>query len=86
MAVLTKRPIQIYLEEQQDRALRRIAEDKGISLSELIRRSIDLYLENLPVEDDPALKIVGLGRSRLGDLAAKHDEYLTRWEKEASQP
>ncbi len=80
MAVLTKRPIQIYLEEQQDRALRRIAEDKGISLSELIRRSIDLYLENLPVEDDPALKIVGLGRSGLGDLAAKHDEYLTRWE------
>jgi 16S rRNA U516 pseudouridylate synthase RsuA-like enzyme len=86
MAVLAKRPIQIYLEERQDRALRRIAEEKGISLSELIRRSIDLYLENLPVEDDPALKIVGLGRSGLGDLAERHDEYLTRWEKETNQP
>jgi len=86
MATLTKRPIQVYLEERQDSALRRIAESKDVSLSELIRRSIDLYLNNLSIEDDPAMKIVGLGRSGLGDLSEKHDEYLIEWEKEANQP
>ena len=86
MATLTKRPIQVYLEERQDNALRRIAESRDVSLSELIRRSIDLYLNNLPVQDDPAMRIVGLGRSGLGDLSEKHDEYLIEWEKEANQP
>jgi hypothetical protein len=86
MATLTKRPVQVYLEERQDSALRRIAESRDVSLSELIRRSIDLYLNNLPIEDDPAMKIVGLGRSGLGDLSEKHDEYLIEWEKEGNQP
>jgi len=86
MATLTKRPVQVYLEERQDSALRRIAESRNVSLSELIRRSIDLYLNNLPIEDDPAMKIVGLGRSGLGDLSEKHDKYLIEWEKESNQP
>lgn len=86
MATLTKRPIQVYLEERQDNALRRIAEGKDVSLSELIRRSIDLYLNNLPVQDDPAMRIVDLGRSGLDDLSERHDEYLIEWEKEDNQP
>lgn len=85
MTTLTKRPIQVYLEERQDRALRHIADEKEVSLSELIRRSIDLYLENLPLEDDPSMKIIGLGHSGLGDLSEKHDDYLIEWEKEDNQ-
>lgn len=30
----------------------------------------------IPIEQDPALKIIGLGRSGRGDLAENHDKYL----------
>ena len=76
MATLTKRPIQVYLEERQDRALRRLAAEEGVSLSELIRRSVDLLLAQLPVERDPAWKIIGLGRSDVNDLGTRHDDHL----------
>ncbi len=85
MKTLTRRPIQVYLEESQDRILRAAAKSQGISIAELIRRSVDRYLADLPVEDDPAMRLIALGRSGLGDLAEKHDEYLVRWEKGDNQ-
>lgn len=86
MTTLTKRPIQVYLEEHQDRALRAVAEAQNVSIAELVRRSVDLLLAQLPIEDDPAMKIVGLGHSGIGDLAEKHDEYLARFERERNSP
>lgn len=86
MTTLTKRPIQVYLEERQDRALRALAGAQQVSIAELIRRSVDLLLEELPIEDDPAMKIVGLGDSGIGDLAEKHDEYLAKFERERNSP
>ncbi|MFB0537382.1 MAG: CopG family transcriptional regulator [Anaerolineae bacterium] len=82
MARLTKRPIQIYLEQGQDRALRALAQKLGLSIAELVRRSIDHYLAELPVEEDPALSIVGLGHSGVGDLAAEHDRYIAISQRE----
>ena len=76
MATLTKRPIQIYLEERQSKALRRLAKDEGVSLSELIRRGVDLLLAQVPIEKDPAWNIIGLGDSDVSDLATRLDEYL----------
>lgn len=76
MTTLTRRPIQVYLEERQNQALRRLATEEGVSLSELIRRGVDLLLAELPVEKDPAWKIVGLGSSDVSDLGTRHDEYL----------
>jgi hypothetical protein len=81
----TKRPIQVYLEEHQDHILRALAESKQISIAELIRRSVDRYLEELPIEDDPALKIIGLGEGP-GDLAEQHDDYIIQFERESNQP
>ncbi len=78
MTTLAKRPIQVYLEEQQDRALRKLAAEQGVSLSELIRRSVDLLLAQVPAEEDPAWKIIGLGRSNIADLGTRHDEYLVQ--------
>jgi hypothetical protein len=78
MATLTKRPIHVYLEERQDRALRRLAAEEGVSLSELIRRSVDLMIEQLPVEQDPAWKIIGLGNTATSDLGTHHDQHLMR--------
>jgi len=86
MATLTKRPIQVYLEERQDRALRALAKAQQVSIAELIRRSVDLLLAELPIEDDPAMRIVGLGDSGLGDLAENHDKYLTTFERERNAP
>jgi hypothetical protein len=72
------KPIQIYLKPEQDQALRHLAKRLGISIAELIRRSVDMYLHSLPVEDDPALRLVGLGRSGRHDLSADHDRVLAQ--------
>jgi hypothetical protein len=84
MRALAKKPIQIYLEPAQDKALRILARRKGISLAELIRRTIDHYLAELPVEEDPALRVIGLGRSGRGDMASKHDDYFAALAKEGN--
>ena len=55
---------------------------EGISLAELIRRTIDRYLAELPVEEDPALRVIGLGRSGRSDMASKHDDYLAALARE----
>ena len=82
MSALAKKPIQIYLEPVQDKALRVLAGREGISLAALIRRTIDHYLAELPVEEDPALQVIGLGRSGREDMASKHDEYLAALTRE----
>jgi len=82
MRALAKKPIQIYLEPVQDKALRALAGREGISLAALIRRTIDHYLAELPVDEDPALQVIGLGRSGREDMALKHDDYLAALTRE----
>ena len=48
-----------------------------MSLAELVRQGVDRLLEEAPVEEDPLWKIVGIMDSGVGDLAEKHDKYLT---------
>lgn len=85
MARLTKKAIQIYLEPAQDRALRGLAQRRGVSIGALIRQSVQRYLEaEVPVEEDPAMGIVALGRSGRGDLSPGHDKYLAQGEGESS--
>ena len=52
---------------------------KGVSKAEIIRRSLENLLKELPVEEDPALGLLGLGRSGKRDLSDKHDQYLSRY-------
>ena len=74
MREATKRPLQIYLEGRQERVLRALAAREHVSLAELIRRSVDRYLEEaVSPEQDPSLGIIGLGRSGRGDLSVEHD-------------
>ena len=79
MRTLKKKPLQIYIEPKQELLLESIAKKKGTSKAEIIRRSLDTYLGNLPVEEDPAINIIGLGRSGKEDISKKHDIYLTRY-------
>ncbi|MDO8692359.1 MAG: CopG family transcriptional regulator [Dehalococcoidia bacterium] len=86
MARLTKRPMQIYLEPAQDRALRILAERRGTSIGALIRQGVQKYLdEEVPPDEDPALGIVALGGSGKGDLSLDHDLYLITSERQRNR-
>jgi len=76
MRDLKKKPIQVYIEPQQDRALHLLSKRKGVSKAHLIREGIVRLLQDLPVEEDPALGLIGLGRSGKGDVSEHHDRYL----------
>lgn len=75
---LTKHPIQIYLDDRQNQALRALAKQRNASVSELIRRGIDLLLNQIPFENDPAYRLIGLGNSGVANIAENHDEYLVQ--------
>jgi len=77
-AHLKKKPIQVYIEPQQYLMLEVLSRKKGMSKAAIIRYGIDKFLKELPVEEDPALGIMGLGSSRKGDLSEKHDKYIAR--------
>lgn len=81
MRPLKKKPLQMYIEPGQDATLAMLAKKRGVSKAELIRESIEKYLATLPVEEDPAMGIVGLGRSGKRDISARHDKYLVKYAK-----
>jgi hypothetical protein len=70
------RMIPIYLEERQERILRRVAKEQNTSLNSLVRRGVDLLLQRLPAEQDPAWQLAGIGSSDEPDLGKRHDDFL----------
>ena len=82
MAGAKKKPVQVYLREDQVKALRIVAERRGESMAALVREGVDKLLEQLPADEDPLLDLVGLYDSGRGDLAEKHDEVLAGMIKE----
>ncbi len=73
---------QIQLTEQQAAMLRRLAAQRGVSMAELIRQSIDGLLrktgERAPEElRQRAAKVTGRFRSGTRDGAVRHDDYLS---------
>jgi hypothetical protein len=85
MAGTRKKPIQIYLREDQVEALKIIAERRDQSVAALVREGVDRLLDDLSPEEDPLLSIISLYDSGLGDLAEDHDEYLARFVKEEGE-
>jgi hypothetical protein len=82
MRILKKKPVQIYIEPKQELLLENLARKKGSSKAEIIRLSLDSYLGNLPVEEDPALSIVGLGKSGKRNISEQHDVYIAQYASE----
>jgi len=78
MKTLKKKPIQVYIEPEQDYVLGNLAKKRGTSKAEIIRKSLDKFLREIPLEEDPAMGLVGLGSSGKRDLSEHHDEYLVR--------
>lgn len=48
MPTSTRRSIQVYLDGRQEKALRRLAVEQDTSISDLIRRGVDLLLQEDP--------------------------------------
>lgn len=72
---------QVQLTEKQSRALKQIARQEGISMAEVIRRSLEKTVEGqyLPDREDMkkrALSAIGSVHSDLTDLSSRHDDYL----------
>lgn len=81
MRNLKKKPIQIYLEPQQDNVLKVLSKKRGLSKAEIIRKSLEKFFRDLPLEEDPAMGLIGLGSSKKRDLSVQHDKYIARYTK-----
>lgn len=73
---------QIQIEEEQMEWLKSKAREKGVSLSQLIRESLDHFREReqrLPEERKRrALAAVGRFSSGKTDVSERHDDYLAK--------
>jgi hypothetical protein len=71
---------QFYVDEETDRALKRLATRTGRSEASHVREALRRYLEHAGdgEEDDPFLRIIGLVDDPDGpdDVAVNHDHYL----------
>ncbi|MEJ5378516.1 MAG: CopG family transcriptional regulator [bacterium] len=74
---MQKIAIQLYLDPEQNRALTYLSKLRKRSKAAIIRECIESFLAKLPPEEDPILRVVGLGDSGHKDLSEKHDEYLS---------
>jgi len=72
---------QIQLTKKQTVSLKRFAAERQVSMAEIIRQSVDLFLKNTgsisPEERRKrALAISGKFHSKHNDLSTHHDKYL----------
>ena len=72
---------QVQLTEKQMAMVKRIAAERNISMSEVIREGIDCYLHQSTAIDRKervrrALEVSGRFRSGLTDVSERHDEHL----------
>ena len=87
--------MQIQFTDEQARALRRAAQQQGVSQSEVVRLSVDTFLGARSGPDRTVLKarlqaLVGAFKGADPDVAARHDDYLADsiadWEPDDQQP
>lgn len=73
---------QIQLTEEQSCSLHQAARRTGVSVAEVIRRSVDLYLDREAARPEGAAtrggaaQVAGMFHSGQSDIALRHDDYL----------
>lgn len=70
---------QIQLTEEQMRHLKILAAERGISIAELIRQSVDAFATpagNAEARRQRAIAVAGRFRSGKRDVSSQHDRYL----------
>ena len=78
---------QLYIDEAQDRALKRLSAQTGRTEAHHVRAALDQYLAvHPPTGNDPFEALIGLVEDRDGptDVALNHDHYLYGGAKTAS--
>jgi len=55
---------------------------KGVSKIEIIRESLDKFLREIPLEEDPGMGLIGLGNSGKRDLSDNHERYVARYARQ----
>ena len=81
MKKLRKTPIQVYLEPEQEKIVNALSISTGKSKAAIIRSCISKFIAGLPPEQDPAMKIIGIGESGKKNVSQKHDDYLTSFHR-----
>lgn len=69
---------QTYVTADQNRALRRLARQRGVTEAEVIREALDRYLEREVRGDDPLWASPGAGRADVNDGSQTHDDIYRR--------
>lgn len=72
---------QLYIDEDLDRALKRLSGATGMSEAGHVRAALRAYVEQQPTPEDDGLdRLVGLVPDEQGpvDVAQEHDRYLYR--------
>lgn len=69
---------QMQLTDEQAKALKQIAGERGISMAELIRESVERTIKEAERKEKwrRATALVGRYHSGLHDVAEEHDKYL----------
>ena len=68
----------VKLPDELDTRLRREAERRGMTISQLTREAIDAYLGGGP-RRNRRLRITGAGNSGRSDISQRVDELLVEW-------
>ena len=71
---------QVYIEEEQIHLLKLEAKKENLTVSELIRKSIQNFLnnrsKNINWDKDPLTQAIGKFKSHVTDASTNHDLYL----------
>jgi hypothetical protein len=69
---------QVQLTDEQSRRLKRVAAERGVSISEVIRQAVDSHLarEDPAAYRERAIATIGGFHSGKADVSEEHDRYL----------
>ena len=82
-SVAVREPLQVYLTREERNLLDRVAHRAGISRAEVLRRALKRFGAETLGEPHPGLQFLdamsgGWSGATPGDVAERHDEYLTK--------
>ncbi|MDP9179472.1 MAG: CopG family transcriptional regulator [Gemmatimonadota bacterium] len=91
-ATRVSEPVQVYLDRGQRRRLERLADELGLSKSDVVRRGLEALESQIadPTEH-PALRIIGIATGEKPnatgyDVSREHDRFLAESELKSWKP
>ncbi len=95
MATQLRRPVEVYLADEQLQRLAALGRQRGVPVADLIAEGITLVLSGQPTvevgeppptaDDDPIRSSIGIFDSGITDLGAEHDRYIAEYVDEENR-